>query len=282
MDEFRAMRRVATGALRECFSGVRPYFIALLVLALMHMASTDVRDLCVRYDAKASMLPLFVYVFNTTYYILVLNFLFLVLVCDLPLRKGHHRYIVLRCGRGIWAGGQILYLLMAATIFLLWIFLATVIVMAGHISFEPDWGQVYYSLARIEVHGSIAFDRTVQSAFSAPCAFLLSFGLQWLLCVLFGLMIYAVNLATGKNVGMILPCVFLLLYFRIAQFIVGQTWTQWISPVYLSRMKYYTGTSRAGVPGLAHTIGFFLTVICAWSIVCVEIARRQRRGIDMH
>lgn len=282
MAELRAMWRVAIGALRESFSSIRPYFIALLVLALMHMASSDVRALCTRYDANATILPLFVFVFNTTYYILALNFLYLVLVCDAPLRKGHQCYIVLRSGRGIWAGGQILYLVLMANLFLVWVFVSTVIVLAGHLALSLDWGQVYYSLARIELHGSVAFDRTTQNAFSASHAFLLSFGLQWLLCMLFGLMIYAINLATGKNTGMILPCFFLLLYFRIAQYIVGSTWTVWISPVYLSRMKRYTSTLRPGVPSLAYAIGFFLVGICALSTCCLVLARRRRSGIDMH
>lgn len=282
MAELKSMWHVAIGTLRESFSDARPYFVALMVLALMHLASSDVRSLCAQYDAKATILPLFVFVFNTTYYIITLNFLFLVLVCDIPLRKGHQRYIVLRCGRCNWAGGQILYLIMMTTIFLIWVFLATVIVMWGHLSLSLDWGRVYYSLARIKLQGGLVFSQAIQNAFSASDAFLFCFGLQWLCSMLFGLIIYVLNLVTGKNIGMIIPCVFLLLYFRIMQFIVGSTWTVWISPVYLSRLNRYTAAPLPGVPDACYALLFFLLGIAILCFCCVELARRRHGGIEMH
>lgn len=278
MAEFRAMWRVAVGALRETFSGIRPYFIAVVVLALMHLASSDVRALCSQYDVKASVLPLFIFVFNAIYYILLFNFLFCVLACDVPLRKGHQRYIVLRCGRSVWAGGQILYLILLATIFIVWLFIASMIVLAGKLSFSLDWGRVYFSLARIELHGGVSFSNTIQSAFTAPQAFLISFGLQWLCFVLFGLIIYAINLATGRNIGMIVPCFFLLMYFHFAQYIVNGQWTTWISPVLLSRLMWHAYVRQ---PDMSYAIGFFLINIAALMICCVALARRRRGGIDM-
>ncbi len=279
MAKFRAMWRVAIGSFRETFSGIRPYFVALLVLALMHLASSNVRMLCSQYDVKATILPLFVYTLNTTYYILVFNFLFLVLACDVPLRKGHQRYIVLRCGRSVWAGGQILYLVLLATFYIIWIFLASVIVLLDKLSFSLEWGRVYYSLSRLELDGGISFSRAIQSAFTASQAFLISFCLQWFCFALFGLIIYTYNLATGKNTGMIVPCFFLLLYFRVAQYITGTQWTVWISPVYLSRLNLY---ARMRHPSLYYTIGFFLISITALTICCVTLARKRRSGIDMH
>ena len=278
MAELRAIWRVALGALKETFSGIRPYFIAVLVLALMHLASGDVRMLCSQYDVNASVLPLFVFVFNTTYYILVFNFLFLVLACDVPLRKGHQRYIMLRCGRSVWAGGQILYLVLLATLYIIWVFLASAIVLSGHLSFSLDWGQVYYSLARIDLNGGVPFSQEIQSAFTAPRAFLISFGLQWFCFVLFGLIIYTLNLATGKNMGMIVPCFFLLLYFRSAQYITGTQWSTWVSPVLLSRLKWYAQIRR---PSLSYAIGFFSINIAVLIVCCVTLARRRRGGIDM-
>ena len=227
------------------------------------------------------MLPLFIYAFNATYYILTLNFLFLVLACDVPLRKNHQRFIVLRCGRTAWAKGQILYLFLLAALYLAWVFFASIIAILPHVSFSLDWGRVYYSLARVELNGSLPFSQTIQEAFSAAEAFMICFSLQWLCMVFFGLMIYGINLATGKNIGMILPLVFLLLYFRLTNFIVGISWTLWISPVYLSRVQRCVGSLRHSAMGLPYAFCFFIVAIVVLGTCCVELARRQRSGIDM-
>ena len=281
MTELRVVWRVAMGALRESFSSIRPYFVALLALVLMRMASSDICQLCAQYGEKASVLPLFIYAFNATYYILTLNFLFLVLACDVPLRKNHQRFIVLRCGRTAWAKGQILYLFLLAALYLAWVFFASIIAILPHVSFSLDWGRVYYSLARVELNGSLPFSQTIQEAFSAAEAFMICLSLQWLCMVFFGLMIYGINLATGKNIGMILPLVFLLLYFRLTNFIVGISWTLWISPVYLSRVQRCVGSLRHSAMGLPYAFCFFIVAIVVLGTCCVELARRQRSGIDM-
>lgn len=52
MTELRVVWRVAMGALRESFSSIRPYFVALLALVLMRMASSDICQLCAQYGEK--------------------------------------------------------------------------------------------------------------------------------------------------------------------------------------------------------------------------------------
>lgn len=279
MADVRRMWRVAMGCLRTTFSGARPYVVALMVLLMMHKCSRAVDWMCTEYSVKASFLPMFVFSQVETYYVIVFNFLFLVLACDVPLRGEHQTYVLMRSGRSLWAGGQVIYVMMLATIHTIWMVIASQIVLLGHLSFELDWGRVYYSLSQIQTPYGVSFSWKIQESFTAVQAFGLTFGLQWLCCMVLGMMILTINLASGKNVGMVLPCFFLLIFFRKVAFITGDGLMDKLSPVLVTRLKQYVVNFK---PQIYYSVGYLALVVVAMIAVCLYIARHRRGGVSMN
>lgn len=104
------------------------------------------------------------------------------LLCDAPFLDESAPYVIVRAGRGVWAAGQVLYILLAAAVFVLYLAALTVLPFLDRLEWTQSWGKAIGTLALTDAAGayglSITFYQSVLYGFTPPAAM----GLSLLCC----------------------------------------------------------------------------------------------------
>ena len=67
---------------------------------------------------------------------------FLLMISDAPFRNRQQQFVLLRIGKRVWMGGQILYLLLLSVVFTLLLYLLSVVYILPEISFSFILGDI--------------------------------------------------------------------------------------------------------------------------------------------
>ena len=73
-----------------------------------------------------------------------------VLFCNAPFEDDEYIYMLPRAGRFSWAFGQIIYILELAFIYVLILFVISIIPFIGHLDFNMEWGKIWGTLAKTD------------------------------------------------------------------------------------------------------------------------------------
>jgi hypothetical protein len=165
-----------------------------------------------------------------------------------------------RSGRLAWLGGQLLYIVVAGLIYTLYFMLASILVLAPNLAYANDWGVILKTLAANPSAGrqhnlvlTVFINGAIVQQFSPLQAMLISIGLFWLTSVFTGLLIFTVNLATGKSGGLFVAgALICMTYFAGIQgrFVFGE-WIALLSPLSWASMhniRWGAGTDLLGGP----------------------------------
>lgn len=275
MDSLRIGLSVARNNMRKYLFSWRSLMIALVALMLIYARSSEVRQLCDIYGALASPLPLFVSFTNSLYPGTVLLVCWVLLVCDAPFIDESQPMLLLRAGRARWSLGQVAFLWGYALVYWLYVMLLCVLVLLPHVEWSMGWSDVYRSLEITGESGNLKFYGSVMSEYSALSACLFSLALNYTLSVAFAQLIYAINFATGKNYGAVLPVLFIMLEYFFQNWFVDNRFL-FISPVSLARLHRLLLVNG---PSLRYAMGTLWVLALATAGVAVAIVRH--RSIDV-
>lgn len=76
------------------------------------------------------------------------------LLCDAPFLDESAPYVIVRAGRGVWAAGQLLYILLAAAVFVLYLAALTVLPFLDRLEWTQSWGKAIGTLALTDAAGA--------------------------------------------------------------------------------------------------------------------------------
>ena len=106
----------------------------LLAFIFCFLLSDKVMQFAQTYDTHLQGLEAFIWTFGDSQSVLAISILLLLLFSDMPNLSNEVPYFIVRTDRRTWMCGQILYLVSATFVFLLFIFAATIFCpQAGHI-----------------------------------------------------------------------------------------------------------------------------------------------------
>ena len=169
----------------------------------------------------------------------------LLIFCDAPFLRPHKYAMIGRCSRMEWAAGECLYLLAASFLYLILLNVAAIIILHPVVSVHAYWGRILGDYLK-QPNLLSAYNRgltlpfAVIETFLPESAFLYSL-LSGSACLFFlGLLIFCLNLATGKQWPGILAAGLLILWDPVAAFLFGgpRRWMLGLSPVTWCSMEH--------------------------------------------
>ncbi len=220
----------------------------------------------------------FVHMVNDFIYQLVVMAGAIVLFCDAPFEDESYYYRLPRAGIKVWAFGQILYIMVMAAIYEMFLIVMSIMPLAGQLEFSREWGKIWGTLAKTnagEQFGQL-FSVTdyIVSKYQPMGALVLSLILEWACIVWIGLLIYFFNKLTEHPAGTFIGAFFVLLDICIAN--DWMNWANRFSPVTLAQLTAYTGYNLQYHITLLYGVLFFATGIVGMICLCVLVNEKAR------
>ena len=114
----------------------------------------------------------------------------ILLFCDAPFIDDNQAYVIARSGRIPWSIGQIAYIIIASSIYFLFLLFLTIIINISHIQFTSSWGKVLGTLANTNASSVIGLttfvSRNILYYFTPLQEMWFTFFLSWLVGVVLG------------------------------------------------------------------------------------------------
>lgn len=282
MPDFRQSLRCAGLTLAKW--SATPRILSLLVVIAAFLAY-HAHSLVQFADAEDRMLAPWIFPhLLTPAMLLVYGSFTLLLYCDAPFMDNHTPFVIVRSGRLAWLGGQLIYIIVAGLIYTFYFMLISILVLAPNLTFANDWGIILKTLAANPSAGSqhnlvltVFINEAIVQQFSPLQAMLISLGLFWLTTVFTGLLMFTVNLATGRSGGLFVAgALVCMTYFAGIQgrFVFGE-WISLLSPLSWASMHNIRWADNAGlsVGMLQPTAAYAIGCLAGASVLMAVISR---------
>jgi len=204
------------------------------------------------------------------------------LFCDAPFKSEIQKYILPRAGYTAWTVGQCMYIIVLSLLYVLMIFLFSILPLLPKIAFQNGWGKIWGTLARSTVGFQYGIPFKIEDyvigVYTPLQATALSFLLSWGCCVWLGLMTYFLNNVTSSYIGIFISAGFILMDITVAN-----EWSPWfykISPVTLAQLQALRGNNSLYQVTLEYAFCFFgISIICllAGCIITQKLQNFRRK-----
>lgn len=208
---------------------------------------------------------------------------FLLMISDAPFRNRQQQFVLLRIGKRVWMGGQILYLLLLSVVFTLLLYLLSVVYILPEISFSTEWGGF---LTTIAVNGLPSKYGAVDASYgvirnATPIEVTLwSLISLTLVCFLLGMVMLLCNLWVRKGVGTTICSAMVIMplltqAFQNSPYIYR--YLTWITPMNWPDRSIMGYTGR-NLPSYAY--GIYMPLILSLILAFIAIATVHRCNLD--
>lgn len=265
--------------LRRWATNPRIFVIALLLLLMEeNMMVGGVRAFSQVVDLPVAP---WVYPFLTGDWYIALMEIFgvILLFCDAPFMNEGTPYLFVRSGRKAWFWGQVLYIFIASALYQLFIAAGAALLLAGDLAWTADWGKVLGTLSQTQrgMAVGIKLTDTVVRNFSPAQAMLLAFALCWMVMVVFGMVIFTVNLMLPRLWGAVFASI-LALVMPFSMNASGKT-MQYFSPGSWMCFPLIDFSDTTPYPSLRYVLTSGCLLIGA--LAAISYWRYRKRSIDV-
>ncbi len=286
METFKAAIVIARQNLAEWKKNDRILVLLILTAMLICIYIGKLPVYAVTHDQKNTLflMPLlFTEAVNANGLLKVLLFFGTILLfCNAPFVDEHKYFLILRTRRSGWWLGEILYVAAGSFCYTLEIFLISTLLALPSASIGQGWGESILTAfdASVEIYLQVFTGVSLPPELivnAAPeTAVCYTFFAVWLVMILLGLVIYCMNLYSGKNWPGVAVAVFLVVLDPVLQYTqtIYNTYNLLLSPVSWSSMENlqkYSGSGMLTVPYIA-AAGLGLA-----ALLILLIARKSKR-----
>ena len=205
MSGFKTVWAICLQNFRKWASDYRVWTIAVLLTVVTAIYADDMRTVADFLGTKPSMwIYPFVYMQFHTKVIYTLPIV--MMFCDAPFTDKNQVLVYMRTSRVKWLCGQLLYVILASTVYYLFIFLLTVVFTCPYCEMSREWGttlnMIAYSGSAVQA-GVYTFDVSgfVIEYFSPLQACFFTFLTSWLSAMVLGTILFVFNLFTGTRLA---------------------------------------------------------------------------------
>lgn len=207
---------------------------------------------------------------------LIITFGGVVLFCDAPFHSSMDNYLLIRTKYRYWNIGQVLYIISVAFLYLIFIFMSTVLIMffGSGIDLSMSWGKIWGTLvntdAGVQFLVPMGFSKYLYSKYLPKEAFIYSFILEWGLISLLGIISYNLN-RLKIYLGTVLAASVTLLDLMITNELPYYFYK--LSPASLAKISILTGNNVQKMPTLTYAFMFFTVLILIGSFFAIWYPR---------
>lgn len=227
----------------------------------------------------------FIWSFGDSNSILLISLLLLLLFADMPFITSATPFFLCRCSRKIWVMGQLLYIIIATFLYLLFVLLSTCLLCIRYAYPANIWSRTAANLAYSEAGKELALPATAKIVeMSRPYQVMLGiFGLMLLYTLVMVFLMLLLNLKKGPLAGVVGALAFsvygailnpenisALLKLPDELYYKARVWVGWLSPLNHATFGMHNfGYDK--LPSLRQTgllfTGIFVVLICLVTIV---------------
>ncbi len=258
MHSFKKVVLCACSNFRKWKFSARVYMVGLTVLIFGFWSVADISQYAASRGLGVTPWLLSGYYFMPTL-LSVYGFLVIMLFSNAPFADSHAPFLVVRTGRLPWILGQILYIFLAAFLLVFLHFCMIILLCLPNVGFSSDWGTIIRSIAidpSLAGMSTILVNSEMVGAFTGPEATLLTMLLMWLVAVFLGAVVFAFNIISGKNTGIVIAGFFVFISFfsnYMGQLVFG-SWLQYIAPVNWCSLYGLSWNGNSTLPGIPYAI----------------------------
>lgn len=201
----------------------------LMILSAGYINVKSVTQIVFQYKTPVSF-GIFALIFSGAFFGVVLPVALLFIFSEMPFRNSQQIFLLTRSGKRAWCMSQILFIIFISLFVILIILTETFLLFGCQISFDnSSWGRVIMSVYNTNLGrefevtfiGGAPYETILELSPAQAVAYVLT--TAFMLSVTIGLTVFAVNLAAGSSLGIIVGGVFIALnlftsYFQTSDF----------------------------------------------------------------
>lgn len=220
MSSVKTVFSIAAQNFRKWTTDYRIWVIAVLLVVMTFIFADDVRRYAAALGSDVSIW-IFPFLYVGRYMRLVFTLPVVLMFCNAPFVDKNQTFVMMRTSRLKWLCGQILYIILAAAVYYLFIFLLSIISTIFIAEFSPDWGRTFYVIANggvatPEGGSRVEIPKIIVEYFTPLQACFFTFLLSWLGAVFLGTIIFFFNLVTqNRNIGIVVSFAFVVWSFMV-------------------------------------------------------------------
>lgn len=247
----------------------------LFVLTVTYIRIQPYAEVANDFNANVSI-GILSFIYSDYLFIIVIFISLLLVFSDLPFKNTQQTFLLTRSGRRAWCVSQILYIIVVSIAITVVAALFTMALLAGHLSFDDKWDKVINSVINNKLPEGYAAQRCVSK--EALIVFAPHIAVVWsLLCgtfcsIMFGLIIFAANLASGKSVGIPMGSVLIALYLIFNY--TDKYFLIWFSPLEWASIDTINWDHNSQMPTPEFAIST-LSAICIAAVITVLFCSRK-------
>lgn len=268
MDNIIKVIRIACYGLKKTFSNSKMYIIIILSFMYVQFMLNPIKIFAENVQIGVSPY-LFPFLLTSGYSVKIFLLLVILLFCNAPFMDEVQLYILVRTGRRKWCAGQVLYIMILSGFYTLLLIVFTAIALIPELSVETGWGKVINTFAQTGIAAShgipISFDYSIILKYNPITAMILEGFLCWLLFMLFGNIIFTVNMKISKFIGNIIA-VFLIFFQMISEEISPKL--TYFSPASWVSLSFLDINNTSQYPG----VGYALTAMVILNIAFITVS----------
>lgn len=228
---------------------------------------------------------LFPFLLAYRYMNIIFMFPIVFIFCDAPFIDANQPYVMLRTKRSIWSIGQVMYIMLGSFAYVVVLFLSTIIVNIGHLTWDTSWGNVLGLAGTTNIltvlgenYDTIRFIPKVILYFTPMQAMFFSALLMWLSFVFTGFVIYVFNVLTNTNIVGVVIASFFVLFTSLAD---GNPLLTWFSPISWNNLGNIDIGGTSSYPTIDFVLMMYIIMNIVLAVIAVLVGKRQNVEVHM-
>lgn len=268
MDNTIKIIRASYYSLQKTFTSSKIYIVMILSFMYIQFMLNPVKIFAENVGIKVAPY-LFPFLLTSNYSVKIFLLLVILLFCNAPFIDEAQLYILVRTGRRKWCAGQILYIMILSGLYILLLAVFTVIILIPELSIEAGWGKVINTFAQTGIAAShgipVPFDYLIILKYNPITALILEGLLCWLLFILFGNIIFTVNMKISKFAGNIIAVC--LIFFQMIAEEIAPILT-YFSPASWVSLSFLNINNTNPYPGVTYALAVMVII----NFVCITVS----------
>ncbi|BAE83937.1 hypothetical protein DesLBE_5324 [Desulfitobacterium sp. LBE] len=280
MDKLRKILFCSMQNLLKWSANPRIYVLGLLLLVFL---SESVRPIAEFSSAVNVPVTPWVFPYLALHQLVLLCIMLgvVLLFCDAPFIDAHQPYVIIRSGKKNWLWGQILYIMIAAALYFLFIVLCSILMLLPNLTYANEWGKVFSTLALTDAGNqfkvALPISYQLQHAYTPMSAMVWSFLMSWLVGVFLGLLMFVLNMRFKREIGAVVATA--LVFLQYFAFEASGFLTFSLSPVSWASLGNLDITHTSALPSLTYAV----CALIGLNLILILLANllNRKKSIDV-
>ncbi|MGE5494652.1 MAG: hypothetical protein ACM3S4_05065 [Burkholderiales bacterium] len=281
MDSVKSIMHLCMNNIRRWAANPRFYVIAVLGAIWIQYLVGPILTFSQAVNVKVTPWA-FPFTLVNWYPAMVIMLGVVLLFCDAPFMNNSTPYECIRSGKKHWVVGQLLYVVAASIIFVLFLVLVSIICLVPNIDFSNEWGKVYNTLAQTSAgieYVQIPISYSIILNYTPLNALLISSLILFLETLFVGLVMFTLNMITNR-IGGVFAGLLLAFMPAFANVVVIPEF-YYFAPTAWANLDMIDVTGRSLYPSIAYALCFLLISIVLLTVTILRIYKKREIEVLM-